>query len=456
MIAADTIAAVATPPGMGGVAVVRISGPDARRILMRIFEPAGGWRGGPRPRRMVYGRVMLDGQPVDDALAVYFRGPRSYTGEDAAEIHGHGGWTAPRRTLEAALAAGARMAAPGEFTQRAFHNGKIDLSQAEAVMDMVSASTDSAAQVAYGQLSGRLRSRVEAARSALLDALAGIEVTIDYPEDDLDAPVAQESIRRIEAIARDLKKLLATAQAGRIYREGVRCAIVGRPNVGKSSLLNALLGEDRAIVTDTPGTTRDTLEAEIDVHGLRVVVVDTAGIRASSDPLEQMGVERARRAVSAARLALFLVDGTRPIRDEDRALYREVAVRPHIVLRSKLDAAELSEEAVSEAFPGVPLVSLSAKTGEGLDQLERAILDVCAGGAVLPGEALMSNVRHIDAVRRAHSELDEALATLRSGFPPDLATPGIRAAWHALGEVTGGTVDEDVVRHIFAHFCVGK
>lgn len=456
MDSADTIAAVATAPGEGGVAVVRVSGPRAREILTGIFRPAAGWRSGPTARRVTYGRVMLDGLAVDDGLAVYFPAPRSYTGEDVAEIHGHGGWTAPRRVLEAALAAGARMAEPGEFTRRAFLNGRMDLSQAEAVMDMVAAATDTAARVAYGQLSGRLRRRVEALRAGLLELLAAIEVTVDYPEEDAEAPTAEAAAAELERIRRDMRALLDTAGAGRIYREGVRCAIVGRPNVGKSSLLNALLGEDRAIVTDTPGTTRDTLEADIDVHGLRLVVVDTAGIRAAGDPLERMGVERARRAAASAGLVLFLVDGVRPVSGEDRDIYREISAVPHLVLRSKSDAACLPEAEVRAAFPGARVLSLSARTGEGMASLEAAILEVCAGGGVQPGEALLSNVRHIDAVRRAHRSLAEASDTLAAGLPPDLATPDIRAAWHALGEVTGGTVDEDVVRRIFERFCVGK
>ena len=333
----DTIAAIATPVGMGGIAIIRISGKDSLKVFKKVFSPKSGLDD-VTPRHMYYGDILKDEKAVDEGMGVYFKGPNSYPGEDCVELHCHGGWAATRQVLEAALICGVRMALPGEFTKRAFLNGRLDLSMAEAVADMVSATTQNAAKVAHTQLSGRLKKKVDAARDSLLDAVASIEVTVDYPEDDVEISAAEFAKETIESELGELNRLMETANAGRIYREGVRCAIVGRPNVGKSSLLNALLGEDRAIVTNIPGTTRDTLEVELDIAGLKVIAVDTAGLRESTDVVEKIGVIRAKKAIDDADIVVFIVDSTEKITDENRKIYEGLKANPNIILLNKVDA----------------------------------------------------------------------------------------------------------------------
>lgn len=448
-----TIAAPATAPGTAGIAVIRISGPGALDVLRGCFSHEGEYE----PRRMHYGRVLLGGEPVDQALAVYFKAPRSYTGEDMAEIHCHGGQEAVRAVMEAVLAAGAVAAEPGEFTKRAFMNGRLDLSQAEAVMDIISARAEGARRLALGQLEGRLGRKVSAIQDELLLLLAEIEVTVDYPEDDLEEHTALAVKGRLEAIAQELAQLLSTARAGRALREGVRCAIVGRPNAGKSSLLNALLGEDRAIVTARPGTTRDTLDAEANILGLPVTFIDTAGIRHSHDEIELMGVERAKKALTSASIVILVLDGTVGITADDREIAAAAGDAPLILVLSKSDlSAALVPEEASKALPCAGAVAASALTGQGLAQLEDMIFESCTGGEGFAESVALSNLRHIESVKEAASALVEAIDALAQGFPPDTAATDIRRAWHALGQVTGRTVDEDIVDLIFERFCLGK
>ena len=429
MLQGDTIAAVATAPGEGGVAIIRISGPDAGKVLQGCFcareNPVS------LPRRMVYGRFVRRRETVDLGLAVYLPGPGSFTGEDTAELYCHGGQAATRRVLEAALEAGARMAQRGEFSRRAFLNGRMDLTQAEAVMDMVAARTDRAAAQALAQLRGRLGREITQMADELLDLIAMIEVTCDYPEEDIEQEQVDVWVERLRRTQRRLEQLLATAQGGRVLREGVRCALVGRPNVGKSSLMNALMGEERAIVTPVAGTTRDTVEAQADLDGLCVTLIDTAGIRETKDPVEALGVARSRQALEEADLVLVVLDASEGVTEAARAILAQPAG---------------CEDALA----------LSAKTGQGLDGLIKAMADLCGAGKVQPGEAVLTQTRHRDAVRRAGLAVGEACEALEAGYPLDMATGGLRAAWRALGEVTGGTVDEDVIDRIFEKFCLGK
>ncbi len=448
-----TIAAPATAPGQAGVAIIRVSGPNALSVLQGCFFHKGRLE----PRRMVYGTVTLAGEPVDRALAVYFQAPRSYTGEDMAEIHCHGGQETVRAVLQAVMAAGAVAAEPGEFSKRAFLNGRMDLSQAEAVMDLISARAEGARKLALRQLEGRLGRKVTEIQDELLNLLAEIEVTVDYPEDDLEQHTAHDVTRRLAAVGEQLEELLRTARAGRALREGVRCAIVGRPNAGKSSLLNALLGEDRAIVTARPGTTRDTLDAETSIGGIPVTFVDTAGIRHAGDEIEAMGVERAKKALAQASLALLVVDGTTGVTTDDQMILKQAGETPVIVVVSKADLAlAVTAEEAAELLQCRGAVAVSALTGGGMAALQTMIEDCCAGGEGFAESAALSNARHIEAVRDGADAVRQAMEALGEGYPPDTAATDIRRAWHALGQVTGKTVDEDVIDLIFERFCLGK
>lgn len=449
MFQTDTIAAVATAPGEGGVAIIRISGPEAAQVLRGCFR--GGEDPVASPRKMIYGRFLRGKATVDLGLAVYMPGPASFTGEDTAELHCHGGQASTRRVLEAALEAGARMAQRGEFSRRAFVNGRMDLTQAEAVMDMVAAQTDRAAALALTQLRGKLGQAITVMADRLLDMVAMIEVTCDYPEEDIEEAETTVWIDRLLDMEGKLQRLLDTARGGRILREGIRCALVGRPNVGKSSLLNALTGEDRAIVTPIAGTTRDTVEAQADLGGVCVTLIDTAGIREAFDPVEAIGVARSREALAGADLVLMVLDAAEGITDEDRELLEQTRDAQRIIVVNKSDLCD-----TIPAMENEKIVAVSAQTGAGMDRLEGMVAELCGTGAVQPGEVVLTRTRHRDAVRRAQQALAEARGVLEMGFPLDMATGGLRSAWQSLGEVTGGTVDEDVIDRIFEKFCLGK
>lgn len=453
----DTIAAIATPPGEGGVGVVRLSGPDSAAIAARIFRPL---RPGPlRPYRLRYGHVVdpATGAVVDEALAALMRAPRSFTREDVVELSCHGGPLPLQAVLGLALAAGARLARPGEFTMRAFLNGRIDLTQAEATLDVIRAQTGAGLALAQAQLGGWLAREVRAARAALLECLAYVTVVVDFPEDEVEP---QDIGPQLRAGLGAVEGLLRGADQGIIYRQGARAAIVGRPNVGKSSLLNALLRADRAIVTPVPGTTRDTLEETANLCGVPVVLVDTAGIRASEDPVERLGVERSRAALAGADLALLVLDASLPVTAEDAAIAELTADKPTVLVWNKSDAAPGGAGREADlAHPRlVAAAATSATTGAGLGELARAVAAALLGGApAAAGEArLVSSPRHRDALRRADEHLRGALAGWDAGHPPDLIGGDLLAALNALGEITGETVGDDLLDVIFSRFCIGK
>ncbi|HEX2172277.1 MAG TPA: tRNA uridine-5-carboxymethylaminomethyl(34) synthesis GTPase MnmE, partial [Dehalococcoidia bacterium] len=414
-LAADTVAAVATPPGEGAIAIVRISGPEALACAGRIFRRRDHRRlADPRPRYLYHGHVVdpRSRMVVDEVLLAYFPGPRSYTGEDLIEISGHGGRHAVQAVLRAALDAGARAARPGELTLRAFLNGRIDLAQAEAVSDVIRARSDRALRLAVQGLAGGLSDRVRTIRRDLLGALAQVTAQVDFPEDDVpEVPLTP----RLEPVLSELDSLLATARAGRVYREGVRLAIVGTPNAGKSSLLNRLLGSDRAIVTEVPGTTRDTLEEGLEIEGLPFVITDTAGIRPTEDPIERLGVERSRAALAMADLAVQVIDRSRPLAPDDLRISDLIGDRPAIRVANKADLPPLAD---LTRLPGPPLL-VSAVTGAGLDELRRRLVAVATNGAAADDALIVTNPRHATALARARDHLAAAIATEQGGLPAD-------------------------------------
>lgn len=476
----DTIAAIATPPGAGGIGIVRISGPDAFTIGQRFFRsPARAHTTEPPPSHLLtYGHVVdpLSGETIDEVLAAFMRAPRTYTREDVVEIHGHGGPLVLQRILEQVLAAGARAAQPGEMTLRAFLNGRLDLAQAEAVMSLINAESDAGRRLALRQLQGELSARVQHARSDALAALVRIEASIDFPEEEVPPPDPAELSGFIEGARAQIGALLAGADRGRLVREGLRVALIGRPNVGKSSLLNALLRTERAIVTPIPGTTRDTVEERATIGGIVVHLVDTAGLTPTDNPVERVGVERSRAAARTADAIIFVLDSSAPLTDLDlraaeelRAVQAEAqsdmelstaqaaGVTPVLLALNKADLPAVVGDAEARAlWPDAPLVHTSTVTADGIAPLEEAITQMALGGQAVAGDVLVSSARHRDALRRAAEHLAAAVTTLGDGLPLDFVSVDLRAALESLGEITGETATADLLDRIFAEFCIGK
>ena len=452
----DTIAAVATGGRPCAIGILRLSGPGALAAADGVFTPL---RGGPlssRPdRQLVYG-VLRDreGAEIDRCLATVTRGPGSYTGEDTAEIQCHGSPTVLALGLEALFAHGARQAGPGEFTRRAFLNGRLDLTQAEAVIDLIDAQTPEAARQAAGQLAGALSRRLGAVYDGLVDLMAHFHAVLDYPDEDIEPFRAEEMSAALDRAARQLEELAATYRRGRQLTEGVPCAIVGRPNAGKSTLFNALLGYDRAIVTDVPGTTRDTVEERVRLGGVLLRLIDTAGLRDTEDRVERLGVERSRAAMEGAELILVLWDGSRPPAEEDGALLeRALSLAPTVLVRTK---ADLPPAPWPGRDPMPPAVAVSAKTGRGLDELEEAVAALFPPDRAAPAGELLTNARQAGAAARAAEAAERARGALAAGVTPDALLTDVEEALSALGELTGRTVREDITDRIFERFCVGK
>lgn len=455
----DLIAAVATPPGTGGVGILRLSGPGAAQAAARVFRPKGTRALPDAPdRQLLYG-TLLDqaGQALDTGLAFVSRAPHSYTGEETAELQCHGSPMVLSLVLDALFAAGARQARAGEFTQRAFLNGKLDLTQAEAVIDLIEAETPAAARQAAGQLTGALSRRIDAIYSGLTDVMAHFCAVLDYPDEDLDPFQTQQLQETLQAQEEALTALLRTSRRGRLLSQGLTCVLLGRPNAGKSSLLNALAGYERAIVTPIPGTTRDTVEETVTVGGTLLRLIDTAGLRDTPDRVEQMGVERSRAAMESAELILVLWDSSSPVTQEDGELLSQaMSLAPTVLVRSKSDLLSAPLPLLS-LDPMPPVVELSARTGQGLEELEQAIRSALPRqtGEEAYGE-LLTNARQEEAASRALERLEGAQAGLSAGVTPDALLTDVEEALSALGELTGASVREDITDRIFQRFCVGK
>ena len=453
----DTIAAIATARAPSAIGILRLSGPDTKALLNAVFFPANGRpMSRQTPRTMVYGRV-LDGESrvLDNALCGLFPGPDSYTGEDCAEIHCHGSPVVLNEGLKLLLDRGARQARGGEFTQRAFLNGRMDLLQAEAVADIIDAETAETARNAAGQLEGVLSRSVQAVYDTLMDVTSRFYAIVDYPDEDIEDLQREQLLDALRRSEHKLTELLATFSRGQLMKQGVPTVLLGKPNVGKSSLLNALVGYDRAIVTDVAGTTRDTVEEKLTLGRVLLRLTDTAGIRQSGDAVEQLGVARSRKAAEGASLALLLLDGSAPLEEQDEEAIALAQTVPHLlVVVNKCDLpGRLDIGALADRFGSV--LSVSAKTGEGMAALCRAIEEQFPAGTQAQGE-LLTNARQADAVSRALNSVKSALTALETGMTPDVVLTDGESALEALGELNGKHIREDLVDTIFSRFCVGK
>ena len=442
-----TIAAVSTPPGSGGIAVIRVSGSDALKICDSIFRGTKSLETVPT-HTVHYGHIVSDGEQIDEVLVTVMRAPRTFTREDVVEISTHGGKVASRRVLSALFSAGAFPAAAGEFTKRAFLNGRIDLSQAEAVIDIINAKTDLAQKNALAQSGGVLGKKIESFRSQLISLCAAMQVSIDYPDEDLEEITTEEIINTLEKINDGLKKLAGTAQRGRLIRDGIKTAIIGRPNVGKSSLLNYLAMEERAIVTDIAGTTRDVIEETVDLDGIPLILLDTAGIRETSDTIERMGVERSLKYIDDADLILLVLDAKTGLTPEDSQLIEKTKGKTRIILINKTDSAG--------AFDFDGAIPISAKTGDGIEILSAKIRKLYDLDLIGKDDTTLTNDRQLSALIRAEDAIGRALNILTNGLTEDLAALDMNDAIACLGEIDGRTVSEDIISEVFSRFCVGK
>ncbi|MDX5473949.1 MAG: tRNA uridine-5-carboxymethylaminomethyl(34) synthesis GTPase MnmE [Bacillaceae bacterium] len=458
----DTIAAISTPMGEGAIAIVRLSGSESINIMDKLFKkPSEKKLEDVASHTIHYGHIVdpKTSQVIEEVMVSVMKGPKTFTREDVVEINCHGGLVSVNKVLQLVLSQGARLAEPGEFTKRAFLNGRIDLSQAEAVMDLIRAKTDRAMNVAIGQMEGRLSRLVQRLRQEILETLAHVEVNIDYPEyDDVEEMTHQLLIDKASFVKLELEKVLQTAQQGKILREGLATVIVGRPNVGKSSLLNSLVQENKAIVTDIPGTTRDVIEEFVNVRGVPLKLVDTAGIRETEDIVERIGVEKSREVLKKADLILLVLNNNDELSPEDEQLFEATNGMDVIVIINKTDLpAKLDYKNVQKLAQSHPIISTSLKEDKGIDELEQAIASMFFEGGVEASDmTYVSNSRHIALLTQAQQALEEAINGIQSGVPIDIVQIDLTRTWEILGEIIGDTVHESLIDQLFSQFCLGK
>ncbi|MDI6744551.1 MAG: tRNA uridine-5-carboxymethylaminomethyl(34) synthesis GTPase MnmE [Thermodesulfovibrionales bacterium] len=457
----DTIAAISTPAGEGGIGIVRLSGKDAIKIADKLFHSLKGKTlSASASHKIIYGFIKNSstGETVDEALVSIMRSPNTYTREDIVEINCHGGMSPLRNVLELAVKHGARLAEPGEFTRRAFLNGRIDLSEAEAVIDLIRAKTDESRRIALEQLRGRLSEKILHLREQLTKICVFIEACIDFPEEEIELASKKEIIKSAERILKELDSLLKSYDEGRFFREGLAAAIVGRPNVGKSSLLNALLQKDRAIVTDTPGTTRDTIEEYLNIDGLPLCIIDTAGIRESHEMAEKEGVRRSIMAMEDADLIIAVIDGSVPLKDEDIEVLERVKEKNTIIAVNKSDIPFGENTLASRLTPYAShIIRISATRGDGLDELKNAIFNSCLKNWKEQKEGvIITNLRHKIAIQAAYDSLKDGLKAIKTGKPLEIIAIEFRNALDRLGEIVGAVTTDDILNRIFSNFCIGK
>ena len=456
----DTIAAISTPVGEGGISIVRISGDDAIKVAQRIYQGKNLEK--VASHTINYGHIIDPDtkQEVDEVMVSVMRAPHTYTREDVIEINCHGGLLATNRILQLVLSYGARMAEPGEFTKRAFLNGRIDLSQSEAVMDLIRAKTDKSMKVALNQLDGDLSRLIRHLRKDILDVLAQVEVNIDYPEyDDVEEMTTKMLKEKATDIQQRIHSLLKTAKQGKVLREGLATAIIGRPNVGKSSLLNALLHEDKAIVTNVAGTTRDVIEEYVNVNGVPLKLIDTAGIRDTADTVEKIGVERSRKALDAADLVLLLIDNSAPLTAEDEKLLAATKDKQRIVILNKTDLpSQLDLDRLKELVGDAALIETSIVKHEGMDQLGAQISHMFFDQGIESSQnnVMVTNARHIGLLHQANDALSDVLKGIADGMPVDLVQIDMTRCWDLLGEITGDSYQDELLDQLFSQFCLGK
>jgi len=457
----DTIAAISTPLGEGGIGIVRISGKDSIKIAAKIFKsPTNKDITKQKSHTIHYGKIIdpEKDKVIDEVLLMIMKAPRTYTKEDIVEINCHGGVVPMRKVLETVLKNGARLAEPGEFTKRAFLNGRIDLSQAEAVIDLIRSKTEVGLDVGLNQLQGSLSREIKELDRELLEVIASIEASIDFPEHDIEHITVEKVKERVERVLGRINKLLETADTGKILKEGLKTIIVGKPNVGKSSLLNALLKEQRAIVTDIPGTTRDIIEEYINIKGIPLKIIDTAGIRETEDIVERIGVERTKELFKEADLLLIVLDASDRFTEEDELLTKLVKDKRAIVLINKTDLPQrLDEDVVRKAFSDKRIIKISVKENIGLDRLKEEITEMFFEGEIESRDTtIVTNLRHKEALRKAKESLEKAMETIELGMPLDCIAIDVTGARNRMGEITGDAISEDVLDQIFTQFCIGK
>lgn len=459
----DTIAAISTPLGEGGIGIVRLSGKGSLQIAEKIFSSTVNKSlGNLKPNSIVYGHIRdpLTGQKVDEVLVTIMKSPHSYTKEDVVEINCHGGMITLRKTLELVLKQGARLAEPGEFTKRAFINGRIDLSQAEAVLDLIRSKTDESRRVAIEQLQGGLSEKITALRDRLTEICVHVEACIDFPEDEIETSTRQDLLAAMEDTGRELEKLLKTYDEARFFREGLSTAIVGRTNVGKSSLLNALLRKDRAIVTDVPGTTRDVIEEYLNINGLPLRIMDTAGIRDVQDIAEKEGVKRSLRSIENADLVIAIFDRSELLKDEDFEVIEKIKKKNAIIVLNKCDLPALVGKDILTSHltsHALRVLDVSATRGDGLEELKESIFNSCLKNWKEEREGVViSNLRHKTSIGHAKSSLDRAIIAMTENQPLEILALELRASLDSLGEIVGAVTTEDILNRIFSDFCIGK